>query len=147
MAVAITIGIVGLGMTKAGSLEFLEGSTSETIIVRIAGLISGHGILTAILAGVILAGILAATMSTADSQMLAAASSVSQNIVQDFLHIKLNEKQSLIVARITIAAIAILGISSLEIRTLLYLVSYHCMGRLRRRIRCCNAVCTVLETF
>lgn len=110
MAVAITIGIVGLGMTKAGSLEFLEGSTSETIIVRIAGLISGHGILTAILAGVILAGILAATMSTADSQMLAAASSVSQNIVQDFLHIKLNEKQSLIVARITIAAIAILGI-------------------------------------
>ena len=110
MTVAITIGIVGLGMTKAGSLEFLEGSTSETIIVRIAGLISGHGILTALLAGVILAGILAATMSTADSQMLAAASSVSQNIVQDFLHIKLNEKQSLIVARITIAAIAILGI-------------------------------------
>ena len=110
MTVAITIGIVGLGMTKAGSLEFLEGSASETIIVRIAGLISGHGIFAALLAGVILAGILAATMSTADSQMLAAASSVSQNVVQDFLHIKLNEKQSLIVARITIAAIAILGI-------------------------------------
>ena len=35
------------------------------------------------LAGLILAGILAATMSTADSQMLAAASSVSQNILQE----------------------------------------------------------------
>lgn len=110
MAVAIIIGIVGLGMTHAGVLNFLEGSSSETIIVQIAGLISKHGFLTALLAGVILAGILAATMSTADSQMLAAASSVSQNVVQDFLHVKLSEKQSLLVARITIAVIAILGI-------------------------------------
>lgn len=110
MAVAIIIGIVGLGMTHAGALHFLDGSSSETIIVEIAGLISKHGISTALLAGVILAGILAATMSTADSQMLAAASSVSQNVVQDFLHVKLTEKQSLLVARITIAVIAILGI-------------------------------------
>lgn len=110
MTVAIIIGIVGLGMTNAGALEFLEGSSSETIIVRIAGLISQHGILAALIAGVILAGILAATMSTADSQMLAAASSVSQNVVQDFLHVKLTEKQSLLIARITIAAIAILGV-------------------------------------
>lgn len=110
MTVAIIIGIVGLGMTNAGALEFLEGSSSETIIVRIAGLISSHGIIAAFTAGVILAGILAATMSTADSQMLAAASSVSQNIVQDFFHVKLTEKQSLLIARITIAAIAILGI-------------------------------------
>ena len=44
--------------------------------------------LAAILAGLILAGILAATMSTADSQMLAAASSVSQNILQEFGHMK-----------------------------------------------------------
>ncbi len=110
MAVAIIIGIVGLGMTRAGALDFLGGSSSETIIVKIAGLISRHGVLTAILAGIILAGILAATMSTADSQMLAAASSVSQNVVQDFLHVKLSEKQSLFVARITIAVIAVLGI-------------------------------------
>ncbi len=110
MAVAIFIGVVGLGMTKAGALEFLEGSSSETIIVKIAGLISSHGIFPAIVAGIILAGILAATMSTADSQMLAAASSVSQNIVQDFLHIKLSEKKSLVVARITIVAISLIGI-------------------------------------
>jgi sodium/proline symporter len=110
MAVAIIIGIVGLGMTNAGALEFLASSASETIIVRIAGLISQHGVLAAILAGVILAGILAATMSTSDSQLLAAASSVSQNILQDFFHVKLSEKQSLMVARITIAAIAIVGV-------------------------------------
>lgn len=110
MAVAIIIGIVGLGMTNAGALSFLEGSSSETIIVKIAGLISQHGVLAALIAGVILAGILAATMSTADSQMLAAASSVSQNVLQDFFHVKLTEKQSLAIARITIAAIAILGV-------------------------------------
>ena len=95
MAASILIGMVGLGMTKAGALEFLSGSTSETLIVRVASLISQHGVLAAILAGLILAGILAATMSTADSQMLAAASSVSQNILQEFAHLKLSEKQSL----------------------------------------------------
>ena len=93
MAASILIGMVGLGMTKAGALEFLSGSTSETLIVRVASLISQHGVLAAILAGLILAGILAATMSTADSQMLAAASSVSQNILQEFAHLKLSEKQ------------------------------------------------------
>ena len=106
MAASILIGMVGLGMTKAGALEFLSGSTSETLIVRVASLISQHGVLAAILAGLILAGILAATMSTADSQMLAAASSVSQNILQEFAHLKLSEKQSLFAARLTIVSSA-----------------------------------------
>ena len=92
MTASIIIGMVGLGMTKAGALEYLSGSSSETVIVRIANLIAQHGILAAVLAGLILAGILAATMSTADSQMLAAASSVSQNILQEFGHMKLTEK-------------------------------------------------------
>ena len=74
MGVAIFIGVVGNGMTKAGAMEQL--ADSETIIVQIASLISHYGIFAALVAGVILAGILAATMSTADSQMLAASSSV-----------------------------------------------------------------------
>lgn len=110
MSVAIFIGVVGLAMTKAGELEVLEGSASETVIVKIAGLISQHGILPAIVAGLILAGILAATMSTADSQMLAAASSVSQNIVQEFFKVKLDEKKSLLIARITIVLISLIGV-------------------------------------
>lgn len=110
MGITIFIGMVGLGMTKAGELGFLSGSSSETIIVEIAGLISRHGVLAAIVAGLILAGILAATMSTADSQMLAAASSVSQNIVQDFFKVKISEKKSLLVARLTIAVISLIGV-------------------------------------
>ena len=107
---AIIIGVVGNAVSKAGVLETLEGSASETIIVRLAGLISSHGALAAIVAGVILAGVLAATMSTADSQMLAAASSVSQNITQDFLKVKLDEKKSLLVARCAIVVISIIGV-------------------------------------
>ncbi len=110
MTASIVIGMVGLGMTKAGVLEFLSGSSSETLIVRIANLIAQHGVLAAILAGLILAGILAATMSTADSQMLAAASSVSQNILQEFGHMKLSEKQSLFAARLTIICISVVGV-------------------------------------
>ena len=90
MTASIIIGMVGLGMTKAGALEFLSGSSSETIIVRIASLISAHGILAAVLAGLILAGILAATMSTADSQM--------------------TEKQSLFAARLTIVCVSVVGV-------------------------------------
>ena len=49
-------------------------------------------------------------MSTADSQMLAAASSVSQNILQEFGHMKLTEKQSLFAARLTIICISVVGV-------------------------------------
>lgn len=110
MTASIIIGMVGLGMTKAGALEYLSGSSSETVIVRIANLIAQHGILAAVLAGLILAGILAATMSTADSQMLAAASSVSQNILQEFGHMKLTERQSLFAARLTIICVSVVGV-------------------------------------
>ena len=49
-------------------------------------------------------------MSTADSQLLAAASSVSQNILQEKLKMKLSAKQSMLAARMTVIAIAILGV-------------------------------------
>lgn len=110
MAIAIFIGIIGNAISKAGVLDVLTGSDSETIIVRIAGLISQHGILAAILAGIILAGILAATMSTSDSQLLTAASGVSENIFHDILHVELDEKKNLLVARATLIIIAIIGV-------------------------------------
>ena len=108
MAVAIFIGVVGNGMSKAGTLEQL--ADAETIIVRIASLISDHGVFAALVAGVILAGILAATMSTADSQLLAASSSVSQNLVGEFFHIKLDSKKSMLLARSVMVAISLVAI-------------------------------------
>ena len=107
MGVAIIIGVVGSGMTKAGVLEQL--ADSETIIVRIASLIGNHGVFAALVAGVILAGILAATMSTADSQLLAASSSVSQNLAVEFFHLKISGKKSVFVARATMVCVSLLA--------------------------------------
>ena len=111
MGAAIVIGMVGLGVTNAGALEYLDNSgAAETIMIRMAGLIAENGVFAALLGGVILAGVLAATMSTADSQMLAAASSVSENIIVEFMGKKLDDKKKLAIARVAIVAIAILGV-------------------------------------
>lgn len=109
MAVAILIGVIGSAAVANGTVA-LDNANSQRIIIEISKLISGHGALFAILAGVILAGILAATMSTADSQLLTAASAVSQNVVQEFFGKKLSQKTSMIVARVTVVIIAIIGV-------------------------------------
>ncbi len=110
MAVAVLIGIVGRTLTSTGIIGQLAGSDTETIIIHIASFLSTHGIFPALMAGLILAGILASTMSTADSQLLAASSSVSENLLQETFHFKLSEKQSMFAARATVVIIAILGI-------------------------------------
>lgn len=109
LAVGVFIGVVGLAMTNAGVLPVLEGANSETVIVQVANVLSQHGVLTAVLAGLILAGILASTMSTADSQLLAASSSVSQNILYGVFHINIFGKTSMIAARVTLVLIAVIG--------------------------------------
>ena len=110
MAVAICIGMIGYSVSKAGRVPVLEGSASETIIVTISNLLSSYGLLPAIVAGLILAGILAATMSTADSQLLSAASAFSENMLQDVFGVKLNAKQTMLVARLTVVVIAVIAV-------------------------------------
>lgn len=58
----------------------------------------------------ILAGILAATMSTADSQLLAASSSASQNILKEVFMKDMSEKTGMLIARITVLVIALIGV-------------------------------------
>ena len=61
-------------------------------------------------AGLVLAGILASTMSTADSQLIAASSAVSENILRDTFKIKMSEKASMLTARLTLIVVAVLGV-------------------------------------
>lgn len=111
MTVAIFIGIMGYSMTKAGAIDVLsDSSQAETLIIKVAILLSQHGVLPIILAGLILSGILACTMSTSDSQLLAASSSVSQNLLRDCLGIKLSEKKSMLMARLTVILIAVIAV-------------------------------------
>ncbi len=111
MAIAIFIGIIGYSMSKVGALDVLEGkSQAETLIIKTAMLLSEHGILALIMAGLILAGILASTMSTSDSQLLAASSSVSQDLLKNCFGLKLSEKASMTAARLTVVLISVVGV-------------------------------------
>ncbi len=110
MTVAIVIGIVGNALSTEGVVDVLEGSDSETIIVRITSVLSALGPVPAIIAGIVIAGILASTMSTSDSQLLAASSSFSQNLCRGVFNIKMSEKTALMVARISVLGISVVAV-------------------------------------
>ena len=108
MAVAVLIGVVGIAMVNKGVLPAFKDS--ETIIIQISTFLSKMGVVPALIAGVILAGILASTMSTADSQLLAASSAASENIIGGLFRINLSEKGQMIVARVTLIVISVIGV-------------------------------------
>lgn len=111
MAFAITAGLVGFAVSRAGAIgTFESASSAEAILVSIAALMSRNGVLPALLAGIVLAGILASTMSTADAQLLAAASSISHNILRGVFRLKLTNKQEMLIARLTVLAVAAMGL-------------------------------------
>lgn len=107
MAVAVFIGVVGYAMVNAGVVSL---SDPERIIIEIAKLLSTKTWVLAIIAGLIIAGILASIMSTSDSQLLAAASSVSENIVKRFFIKDLKPKTNMLIARITVAVISVVSV-------------------------------------
>lgn len=110
MSVAILIGIIGNAISANGVIPYLTTSAdSETIIIQISNLISQNGVFFALLAGLIMAGILACTMSTADSQLLASASSMSQNLLKDTFKLNINEKNEVWIARVTVLVTAIVS--------------------------------------
>lgn len=110
MAVAIFIGIIGNSLSANGTIEKLGGTQSETIVMKMATYMSENGFILAILGGLIFAGILASTMSTSDSQLLAASSSMSENLLKGMFKINLNQKQSMISARLVLIVIAVLSV-------------------------------------
>ena len=111
MGVAVFIGIIGNSLTAQGHIKALtDSSSSETIVLEMAALLSKHSVPAALVAGLIFAGILACTMSTSDSQLLAASSSMSENILKGVFKVKMNEKSSMLAARAVLLVIAVLGV-------------------------------------
>ncbi len=110
MALSIMIGVVGYTVSCTGAIEVLTSSDSEKIIIKLAMLLAENGVLAIFFGGIVLAGILACTMSTADSQLLAASSSISQDILQSVFGIKVSKKTEMIVARLTVLIIALIAI-------------------------------------
>lgn len=111
MGVAILIGIIGFSLMKNGIVpSYADNAAAESVIVDIAKFLSKYGYVAAFAGGIVLAGILASTMSTADSQLLAAASSISENLVQESFGVKLSVKKSMLLARISVVVISIIAI-------------------------------------
>ncbi len=111
LSVAVVIGIIAYSMAKAGVIAMPESeSAAENMIVNVSAAIAQAGVIPAIIAGIIIAGILAATMSTADAQLLGAASGVTHNLINNVFGVKLSDKKSMLIARITVVIVALFGI-------------------------------------
>ena len=102
LAVAVFIGIIGRQIYPTAHLT---KSSAENIFITMA-----TSSLPAILAGFVMAGILAATISSSDSYLLIAASAFAKNIFQGVVKKKATDKQVMLVSRITLLAIAAIAI-------------------------------------
>jgi sodium/proline symporter len=98
LAVATFIGILGRAMFPAA---FGTASAAENIFIQLS-----TTLFPPLLAGFIMAGILAATISSSDSYLLIAASSLSKNLYQGIFKKDATDKQVMWVSRVTLAVIA-----------------------------------------
>lgn len=106
LAVAVFIGIVGrvVSMTNPTALTgdaLLTNSDAENIFIQLS-----TSFLPPLIAGFVMAGILAATISSSDSYLLIAASAVAKNIYQGVAKKNASDKAVMTVSRITLLVIA-----------------------------------------
>ncbi len=102
LTVAVFIGIVGRALFPT---THLTATSAENIFITIS-----TSFLPPILAGFVMAGILAATISSSDSYLLIAASAFSKNIYQGVLRKKATDKQVMLMSRITLLVLAAVAI-------------------------------------
>ena len=81
--------------------NILNGDTAETVFSE-----TMLKMFPSFIAGIFLCAILAASMSTADSQLLSAASSVTLDLYKGMITKNADEKKVLLVSRVTVFAIA-----------------------------------------
>jgi sodium/proline symporter len=99
---ALGIGLVGRALFPG---MFENGSAAESIFVKLSG-----SFFPPLLAGVIISGILAASMSSCDSYMLIVSSSLANDIYKDIFRKNASETSVLWVARISMLLVALFGI-------------------------------------
>ena len=102
LAVAVFIGIVG---RQAFPTAHLTKSAAESIFIQLS-----TSFLPPLLAGFVMAGILAATISSSDSYLLIAASAFAKNIFQGVCKKDATDKQVMTMTRITLLVIAAIAI-------------------------------------
>ena len=101
LAVAVFIGIVGRALYPT---THLTSPDAENIFITLS-----TSFLPPILAGFVMAGILAATISSSDSYLLIASSAVAKNIYQGIFKKNASDKKVMKVSRITLLVIALIA--------------------------------------
>ncbi|MBQ1815332.1 MAG: sodium/proline symporter PutP [Ruminococcus sp.] len=105
LAASCFIGLVARGFLASQ----LDATQSETAFIRlIQQLFTNNGVLIFI-GGVFLCGILAAIMSTADSQLLVTASAVSEDMYKGVIKKNATEKSALFVGKIAVIVVAVIA--------------------------------------
>ena len=107
LSVAVCIGFTGAALYP--NVAELAGNGNQRIFIYMTTHLF-KGLIPLFMAGVILSGILAATMSTSDSQLLIASSCVSKNLFQGLFKKEMSEEKVLLVSRLTTIVIALIGI-------------------------------------
>lgn len=102
LGAAVAIGIIGRSLFPT---ELLTYSASESVFIVLTS-----RLLPSLLAGLVMAGILAATISSSDSYLLIAASAFSKNIYQHLIKKDATDKQVMNVSRFILVLISIIGI-------------------------------------
>ena len=102
MVAAVLIGIIGRVLYPT---ELLTSGQSESIFILLS-----TNLLPPLLAGLAMAGILAATISSSDSYLLIAASAFSKNLFQGVLKKDATDKQVMTVSRIVLITVALIGV-------------------------------------
>lgn len=101
MLAAVFIGVTGRVLYPA---ELISKSASENVFILMT-----TKLFPPLFAGLAMAGILAATISSSDSYLLIAASAFSKNIFQGVLKKNASDKQVMNISRITLLVIALIG--------------------------------------
>lgn len=99
---ATAVGLVGHSVISDISAY---GGDSETIFMLLV-----NKCVPLILTGILLSAILAAIMSTADSQLLVAASTVSEDFYKGMIKPKASDRELILVSRLTVLAVAIIAL-------------------------------------
>lgn len=104
LAAAVAIGIIGRAMLPVEE-ALISKAGAENVFIIICG-----KLLPPIIAGVIMSGILAATISSSDSYLLIAASAFSKNLYQGVFKKNATDKEVMICSKIVLVAIALFGV-------------------------------------
>ena len=103
---ACVIGIVGRAYLYP---EVLSGGAEENVFINMILKVFMEDVRIPLIGGLFLCGVLAAIMSTADSQLLVSASSVAEDIVKGIIKKDVKEQTIFRISRITVLVIAVLA--------------------------------------